>query len=111
MINILRRIGVAGAMIGLVSAGIAVSATQAQAATCNERRSMQLGGSYIQAAHWRYCFDPDSFTYLTASIEKLVGGQWTLVAQGTGYAYYYCVGTTPTYYRGNITSTQLYNCG
>jgi hypothetical protein len=110
MINMIRRIGMAGATIGLVSAGIAVSATPAQAA-CREQRNMQFGGSYVQAAHWRYCADPDSFTYLTASIEKLVGGQWILVAQGTGFATYNCVGTTPTYYRGNITSTQLYNCG
>jgi len=110
MSNLMRRIGMAATMIGIAAAGIVVTASPAQAA-CNEHRSMQLGPGYVEARHWRYCFDPDSFTYLTASIEKLVGGQWILVAQGTGSAIYNCVGTTPTYYRGNITSTRLFNCG
>ena len=106
----IRRIGMAASMIVVAAVGAVVMASPAQAA-CNEQRGMQFGGSYVAAHHWRYCWDPDTFTYLTASIEKLVNGQWVLVAQGTGSAYYYCVGTTPTYYRGNITSTQLFSCG
>jgi hypothetical protein len=111
MSNMIRRIGMTATMIVLAAAGVAVSASPAQAATCNEQRRMSFSGTTVEAHHWRYCWDPDSFTYLTASIEKLVGGTWVLVAQGTGSAYYSCVGSTPTYFRGNITSVQLYNCG
>ena len=53
MINVIRRIGMAGAMVGLVSVGIAISASPAQAAR-REQRNMQLEsgsiGPYVHAA-------------------------------------------------------------
>jgi hypothetical protein len=110
--NVIRRFAMAATMIFVAAVGTVVTASPAQAA-CNVHSNMWLNSTInaVQASHWRYCWDPDSFTYLTASIEKLVGGQWVLVAQASGHAHYYCVGTTLTWYRGNARISQQFSCG
>jgi hypothetical protein len=101
--------GLAGAA-GMV-VGVAAPAQAAQPPGCYTTHWMELDGTQLSADFERYCDNSHSLLPVQIQQQDPATGAWHVVATGTGWATYNCVGTAPHEYQSSMVSPASYACG